>query len=115
MAELIGVSPQLLSMWACNKRTPKQHELLKLSEVFDMPLDDLCRLNKYTHRKKAVPRKGKKTHACMNLEEVRSSMLKICDITTDLVGRQRQMLHGEVDAKEHKKALARIRKFVDTM
>lgn len=113
LAELLGVTPQLLSMWACNKRTPKQHELLKLSEVFDMSLNDLCRLNK--RGEKAMPKRGKKLHAGMNLEEARSSMLKVCDITTDLVDRQRQMLHGEIDAKEHKKALARIRKYVDIM
>lgn len=111
LAELLGVSPQLVSMWAYNKRTPGQHELLKLSEVFDIPLEDLCRLNKLG--KKTSQGREKGPAALMDAEEVRSSMLKICDIATDLVDRQRQMLHGEIDAKKHKKVLSRIKKYVD--
>lgn len=111
LAELIGVSPQLVSMWAYNKRTPGQQELLKLSEVFDISLDDLCRLNK--PGKKPVRVRKKEVPVVMNREEVRASMLKICDITTDLVDRQRQMLHGEIDAKEHEKVLSRIKKYID--
>jgi hypothetical protein len=42
-------------------------------------------------------------------------MLKICDITTDLVDRQRQMLQGEVNVEKHKKALMRIKRYVDIM
>lgn len=110
LAELIGVSPQLLSMWACNKRSPGYQDILKLSEVLDVPLDDLYRLNS-----QPVRDRRKASSACMNSEEARASMLRICDITTDLMNRQRQMLHGELDAKEHKKVLSRIKKYVDTV
>lgn len=111
LAELIGVSPQLLSMWARNKRSPGQQDLLKLSEVFDIPFDDLYRLNK--HNKKTTHNVGKKAPIAVNSEEWRSSMLKICDIATDLVNRQKQMLHGELDANAHEKVLSRIKKYVD--
>lgn len=110
LAKLLGISPQLLSMWACNKRSPGYQDLLKLSEVFDISLVDLCSLNKQlSQRSKKMALVG------MNQEEARISMLKVCDITTDLVNRQRQMLHGELDAKEHKKVLARIKKYVDIL
>lgn len=111
LAELIGVSPQLLSMWAYNKRSERRQDLLKLSEVFDIPLDELYRLNKYN--KKTTPSTKKNALVAANSEEARSSMLKICDITTDLVKRQRQMLHGELDVKTHRKVLSRIKKYVD--
>lgn len=113
LAEKIGVAPQLLSMWASNKRTPNQQELLKLSEVFDMDLDDLCRLKKRIK----YPARGRKNPVPITVdsEKVLESMLKICDITSDLVDRQRQMLHGELSVKEHKNLLTRLKKCVDTI
>lgn len=114
LANLIGVSPQRLSMLACNKRTPSRQELLKLAEVFDMSMDALCGVDK--RGKKAVRGRGNKRSANVDTKEVRTSMLKICDITTDLVDRQRQMLHGGLmNVKEYAKTLSRIRKYVAVM
>lgn len=57
LAARIGVSPQLLSMWAYNKRTPDHKQLLVLAEIFNMSLETLCNLKP---KSKSMPKRIKK-------------------------------------------------------
>lgn len=113
LAGRLGVSPQLLSMWAYNKRTPSHKQLLVLAEIFCMPLEILCHLK--PKNKRVVKRMGKSDKSAIPPENIRGSMLKICNITSELVERQRQMLRGKISYKEHKNWQKRIKEYVDTL
>lgn len=110
LAARIGVSPQLLSMWAHNKRTPEHKQLLILAEILNISLEVLCNLRPKT--KRALKRMKKST---VPPENVRGSMLKICNITSELVERERQMLLGKISYKEHKNWQRRIKEYVETL
>ncbi|MDR0361253.1 MAG: helix-turn-helix transcriptional regulator [Planctomycetota bacterium] len=114
LAEKIGVSAQLVSMWACNKRIPKDRELLALAEVFKIPLDELYPAG--GDRACAAPAAAKReTTSAAVLADARTSMLEICDITTELVKFQKQMLTGKRSFKNHRDWLKRIKKYVDAL
>lgn len=113
LAARIDVSPQLLSMWAYNKRTPSHKQLLVLADIFDMSLEELCNLKPNT--KRVAKRINKGVDSAVPPENIRGSMLKICNITSELVERERQMLRGKVSYKEHKNWQRRIKEYVDTL
>lgn len=113
LAARIGISPQLLSMWAYNKRTPNHKQLLVLAEIFSMSLEALCNLK--PKNKRAPKRINKGEITVVPPENVHGSMLKICNITSELVERERQMLRGKVSYKEHKNWQRRIKEYVDTL
>lgn len=113
LAERVGVSPQLLSMWTRNKRFPGHTELLILAEVFGMPLSELCCLNK--RHKQGVRSSVKGSEFEVTPDDARNSMLEICTITTQIVERQRQMLTGKRNYATHTEWLKRIRNFVDAV
>lgn len=113
LAERVGVSPQLVSMWACNKRMPGHTELLLLAEAFELTLNELCRLNK--RPKKSGKRTTNSTGTLQNEEEIRDSMLTICAITDQIVKKQKLMLTGKRNYKKHNDWLRRISKCVDTI
>jgi transcriptional regulator with XRE-family HTH domain len=113
LAERLGVSSQLLSMWAYNKRSPSHRQLLALAETFNMSLEDLCHLKKRS--KKVVKSTRNSAVSAISSENIRGSMLKICNITSELVERERQMLRGKVSYKEHNNWQKRIKEYVDTL
>ena len=113
MAEQLGVSPQLLSMWAYNKRAPGKKDLLVLAEMFHMPLAELCHLN--AQQKKGRQTAGKPGQFLVTFDDAKNSMMDVCDITTEIVSLQRQMLSGKRDFKKHREWLRRIRNYVDTI
>lgn len=113
LADRIGVSSQLLSMWAHNKRTPNHKQLLLLAEVFEMSLEALCRLK--PGKRRSMKKPNINDSVTIDPEEFRGSMLRICNITTELVDRQRQMLGGRISYKEHKNWQRRIKEYVNTM
>lgn len=113
LAARIGVSPQLLSMWAHNKRIPDHKQLLVLAEVFNMSLEALCNLKLKSKTRPKRMRKG--DIAVISPENIRGSMLKICNITSELVERERQMLRGKISYKEHKNWQRRIKEYVGTL
>ncbi|MDR1611615.1 MAG: helix-turn-helix transcriptional regulator, partial [Planctomycetota bacterium] len=90
LALRLGVSPQLVSMWACNKRFPSHRELLLLTEVFNITLDELCCLNKRHDRANA--RRPKKDDFSVTHAEAKRTILDICSITEGISKMQRQML-----------------------
>jgi len=113
LAARVGVSSQLLSMWAYNKRTPNHTQLLVLAEIFEMPLEALCRLKSKNRKAGKGLRKG--DQSATPPEKVRGSMLRICDITGELVERQRKMLRGKIGYRDHKNWQRRIKEYVDTL
>jgi transcriptional regulator with XRE-family HTH domain len=113
LAARVGVSSPLLSMWAYNKRTPNHTQLLVLAEIFNMSLDDLCRLKPKGKRLAKHTRKA--GASAIPPEKVRGSMLRICDITGELVERERKMLRGKINYKDHKNWQKRIKGYVDTL
>ncbi len=113
LAGLLGVSSQLLSMWAYNKRTPNHKQLLVLAEIFKVPLEVLCHLK--PKAKKTTKRTSKSAASASSPENIRGSMLRICDITSELVERERRMLSGKISYKDHKNWQRRIKEYVDTL
>lgn len=113
LAARIGVSPQLVSMWAHSKRVPGHKELLILSEVFEMDFNELCCLNKATKSSASVLKRCGSFPATPS--QINKSMLAICNITGEIVKRQRQMLKGKRDIKKHSEWLKRIQCYADTI
>ena len=113
LAGRLGVSSQLLSMWAYNKRTPNHTQLLVLAEIFGMSLEVLCNLKPKDKRRKKQPRKH--DESVIPPEKVRGSMLRICNITSELVDRERRMLRGGISYKDHNNWQRRIKEYVDTL
>ncbi len=113
LAARLGISPQLLSMWAYNKRSPCHKDLLTLAEAFNISLNELCHLGET--QKGKTKKTAKQGHYAVSPADARKSMLEICNITTEIVKRQRQMLTGNCNYKMHNDWLRRIKNYVDTM
>jgi transcriptional regulator with XRE-family HTH domain len=113
LARRLGVSPQLVSMWACNKRTPDHKELLLLTEVFKITLDELCCLNK--RNKPANTRRPRKDDFHVTHDEARKTMLGICSLTEHISKMQKCMLTGKRNYGMHSQWLNRIKHYVDTI
>jgi transcriptional regulator with XRE-family HTH domain len=113
LARRLGVSPQLVSMWACNKRTPDHMELLLLTEAFDITLDELCNLNK--RNKTAGRLRPRKNDFSVTHDEAKNTMLGICSLTEHISKMQKHMLMGERNYRTHSQWLNRIKHYVDTI
>jgi transcriptional regulator with XRE-family HTH domain len=42
LAEMVGVTPQAISLWELNKTTPNVLTACDLADAFDCTLDELC-------------------------------------------------------------------------
>lgn len=113
LAAHIGVSPRIVSMWACSKRIPRHKELLVLAELFEMDFGELCGLDKATKSFASKPKE--EGHFPVTPSLLNKNLLAICNITSEIVKRQRQMLKGKRNSKTHKKWLERIQCYVDTI
>ncbi len=111
LAEKVGVSAQAVSKWVHNKLTPKDSELFALAEVFGISIDELCPAG--VKRTRTASASGASERAAR--DDARESMLKICDITAQLVRCQRQMLTGMRDARQHKAFLKRIQNYLNAL
>lgn len=113
LAERIGVSPQLVSMWACNKRAPRDRELLALAEAFGMSYDELCYDSVDFVRSSQA--EGKRGAFTVTHSDAQNNMLEICDIAIQLVKCQKKMLRGKRDVAKHSDWLKRIKNYVDAL
>lgn len=114
LAEEIGVSPQLVSLWAANKRTPNENQLYALAKVFHVNVHDFYAAGKdnniHSHKKPNAPisRQTTKPHKFPALSPEKAAILHTFGIIRDLATMERSAIMGELDHNEYMKSLERI-------
>lgn len=115
LAEEIGVSPQLVSLWAANKRTPSESQLYALAKVFHVNVHDFYANGKNStgqsrkeHATATSSSQSSKPHKCPSLPAEKAAILYTFGIIKDLAAMEQSAILGELDHDEYMKSLERI-------